>query len=199
MDNPEDQTQASPVSPAAEAPAIAVKVGRRRLLRGGLAAAPALLALKSTPVLACNCKNPSGFTMSGNLSRKLVDRNCADPARKPSGWRTNCTGTRYNISSVSIYKSAKFKDYFSTNGTYVDKTFDAALNGLDTDPQALIVAVYLEAAANGNGTTFPNTTMVKNMWNLGVIGGNYKPTTSSADTWNAAEVIYYLKYLTNQL
>src|SRR6266446_8785038 len=55
---------------SAEPPSSAggdLKASRRRLLQGGLAAAPVLMTLVSRPVLARQCTSPSGF-VSGNAS-----------------------------------------------------------------------------------------------------------------------------------
>ena len=45
------------------------KANRRKLIQTGLAGAPLLMALKSVPALAADCKQPSGFSASGNLSQ----------------------------------------------------------------------------------------------------------------------------------
>jgi hypothetical protein len=45
-----------------------------------------LLALKSTPVLAGNCKQPSGFSVSGNLSA-TGGKNCSSPFPSISDWQ----------------------------------------------------------------------------------------------------------------
>jgi hypothetical protein len=80
---------------------------RRKLVRGVLLGAPILLALKSTPVLACNCKLPSGFSTSGNLSRN-GGATCTQPAHNPSywpshiGWDKKFTGTGVNLASLVV-------------------------------------------------------------------------------------------------
>jgi hypothetical protein len=200
VDKPEDNNQASPLPPAADGAAPAVLSARRRLLRGGLMGAPVLLALKSSPVLACNCKLPSGFSVSGNLSRN-AGKACADPGTKPSGWLgktyTNSKGkTCYN--STSITTNTAFSTHFKLTG-YSDKTFHSALGVSDTNDQALIVAVFLESIVSGGGTNFPNQTIVKNMWNLGVCGNGYAPVDSYPTiVWKKPQVLAYLRYLTGQ-
>ena len=59
----------------------------------------------------------------------------------------------------------------------------------NTNVHAKIVAALLSAEA---GSFLPAAT-VKDMWNLGVIGGAYP--ASAGDSWDAAEVEAYLDYV----
>ncbi len=191
---PEGSAQATP--PVAGS---AVASGsRRRLLRGGLAAAPALLALKTTPVMACNCKVPSGFSTSGNLSHNQ-GKTCTAPGTKPSGWRGQCDSTSPNYYWYTN-KSCKQGDMFTTcftktNGTYPNKSLSTCLNYADTHPQALAVACYLQAIGSG-GSAFPTTTQIKAIWDNGICGTGY--VVNGTTTWSSAQCISYLKYLTGQ-
>ncbi len=198
MDKPEDNNQASPVPPAADSAAPAVLSARRRLLRGGLVGAPVLLALKSSPVLACNCKMPSGFSVSGNLSRN-AGKACADPGNKPNSWQSkvyNNYGKLY-YNSTQIRTTTLFSAHFKL-GTCTDMSFHSALGLSNNVDQAMIVAVFLESIV-ANGSNFPTQTMVKDMWNLGVCGNGYSPvSTYPTIVWKKPEVIAYLKYLTGQ-
>ena len=170
---------------------------RRRLLRGGLVAAPALLALKTTPVMACNCKIPSGFSTSGNLSHNQ-GKTCASPGSKPSTWKGNCGSQSpyyYNGCGTSWKRADMFGNCF-TRGSYTNNNFDTCLGSGDTNDQALAVACYLQAFTSG-GSNFPTTQQVKDIWNLGVCGSGYRPNAQSP-YWTKAQCLSYFKYLTGQ-
>src|SRR6266705_5594656 len=62
---------------------VAPVAGRRRLLRGGLAAAPVLLTLVSRPVLAQQCTTPSGYV---SLNASTAGRGVACSGHLPSYW-----------------------------------------------------------------------------------------------------------------
>ncbi|MDC6167834.1 hypothetical protein [Paucibacter sp. XJ19-41] len=204
MDNSDDKTQAPYAAHGAPGQASAALSGRRRLLRGGLIGAPALLALKSSPVLACNCKKPSGFSVSGNLSR-TGSKVCLDPGKKPSVWAGNKTYVK-KVNNVSIYKyngtqilsSTLFTEHFAKrNEADLTVTFAAALAKGDNDVQAMAAAVYLEALAVG-GPGVPRWDMVRDMWNQAIAtSAGYQPVSSHQLRWYSTEVVNYLKYLTN--
>lgn len=200
-----EQREPQPSSDQTPSPELSPRAGRmdarrRQLLRGGLAGAPALLALKSNPVLACNCKLPSGFSVSGNLSRS-GGKNCIQPGSKPSAWRTKVTGSNYT--GTSIGKTKQFNALtvgtttFQVNATYPTNTMDACLNKGDTNLQALCCAVYLDSLTAGG--TYPTPQMVADMWNKGVIGSTGYPVPGGAGiVWKATDVSNYFLYLTNQ-
>lgn len=192
----EHNEQAKPSASDQSAPLASPR--RRRLIKLGATAAPAVLALKSTPVMACNCKIPSGFSTSGADSRKVTA--CADPGKTPSAWGANCSSSSpYKYSGTNYNKNTTFSSAgFTTTATYTDKTFSQLMKtGMNQDLQALIVAVFLEGSING-GTKFPNITTVRKMWNEGVLSGTYKPYSGLTTTWDAAKVKKYLLYLTGQ-
>ena len=196
MNTSEDQSKPEGSAPEAGAGARpAVSGSRRRLLRGGLAAAPALLALKSAPVMACNCKIPSGFSASGNLSRN-AGAPCSQPGGTPTYWKDRCGSSKpHYYNSTTCKRDQMFTSCFG-KGSYTDYSFNNCLARGDSDHQGLAVACYLQACIYG-GTNFPTTQMVKDIWNNGVCGSGYKPTTTSA-AWNKTQCISYLKYLTGQ-
>jgi len=179
------------------------KPSRRRLLRGGLIAAPAVLALKSTPVLACNCKLPSGFSVSGNLSH-AGSHVCTQPTSKPSGWAAcgNSNGGCYsptNWRQIDCFGSSTG----SNNGcglstkVYPNQVLSKCLTLGDTHPQALVTACYLQSCANGvtTGTGFPSKSIVSALW-AGYCNGSYSPSTGV--TWNQSQILNYMLYLTGQ-
>ena len=163
-----------------------VSGNRRKLIRGGAIGIPVVLALKSTPVLACNCKLPSGFSVSGNLSQTHNNK-CGDPALKPS-----------QISSSNPLRQKKFAGNISNGHAGLilplnkpaDWKLGDALSG-GGDP-ALIAAAYINAA-NGSFSPGATTTMVRNMWNQTANGGAYAPIAGVA--WTRTDVISYLNYV----
>lgn len=181
--------------------AAGVSRTRRSLLRAGAIGAPALVALKPAPVIACSCKQPSGFTVSGNASR-TSGATCADPGRRASTWRstTNCkTASPYYFYSgtmtFTVKKSTLISDLGLTLGSYTGTTVDSWLLKGDNTDQGMLMACYLEAIASGNGTSWPWKEQFVAMWNQGVIGGAYTPANQTK-SWNKARVIAYLKFLT---
>ncbi|RZJ02184.1 MAG: hypothetical protein EOP39_23160 [Rubrivivax sp.] len=150
-----------------------------------------MIALKPAAVMACDCKMPSGFTVSGNLSRG--NKGCASPGRRPSQWVSSYS-TLYNS-----YKNKKASDILlTTTTTYANGTLASWLNKGDSNEQALIVACYLEALASGNDANWPKKDKFVAMWNQGVIGNSYTPPNQTTP-WGKAKVISYLKFLTGQI
>lgn len=154
---------------------------RRRLIRGGLVGVPVLLALKSTPVLACNCKLPSGFSTSGNLSRNR-GKTCTDPAKGPSWW-PNQIGSNKKFNGTSIHKDTKFNSIFG--GTDARSLLMVLKSG--TTFASLVTAAYLDI----NAWRFvPGISAddIKKMWK-----GTYKPRFNMQPR-SLAENENYLRY-----
>lgn len=78
--NPDPQSRATPAPSTPQVSGL-----RRRLVRGGLSAAPLLVTLTSRPVLAQTCFSPSE-TMSGTLSHKADDLPMC-VGRSPGVWK----------------------------------------------------------------------------------------------------------------
>jgi hypothetical protein len=181
---------------------------RRALLRAGVVGAPTVMALASSPAMATtSCKLPSGFSVSGNLSR-TGGKNCTSlPCSKPSVWNnsTNCPGSAYQYKTTGVYKAHTFNGVlcgssrFGYNGTYPNSTWGTCLGtgSRDTHVQALACAVYLHAKANG-GAGFPTQLTVMKMWNDAVITGVGYVPSAGAKAWNSTDVKNYFLYLTNQ-
>lgn len=200
MNHLDDKNHDAPTPPEKAGELSSVQSPRRRkLLRGAAIGTPALLALKSTPVMACNCKLPSGFSASGNLSRTGT-KNCAAPCSKPSTWKGstyqyNKTDRCYN-DKTTIKTTTAFKDCgFSISKFSSGDSCDTVLGRGDRDIAALMCAAYLESLRSA-GTGFPNSTIVKNMWNFGVCGSGY--TVSPGIVWKEDKVLQYLLYVTGQ-
>ncbi len=200
---PRDPQQTPEAQPAAVA-APGVSRTRRSLLRAGAIGAPALVALKPASVMACSCKLPSGFTVSGNLSRG--PKNCADPGLKASSWRTtNCQNSTppyryfYGKTVFSITRDTLVSSLGLNLGPYSnDTTVGSWLAKADTSDQGLLMACYLQAVAIGNDTTWPGKQRFIDMWNLGVLGAGYTPPAQTK-AWGREQVIGYLKFLTSQV
>lgn len=190
-EHPPRAPQQTPEAQLAAA-ATGVSQTRRNLLRAGALGAPALVALKPAAVMACDCKVPSGFTASGNLSRG--PKNCAAPGRKASAWRS---------SNTSLYNTYKGKTVSSLGLSLVapydlaSTTVDSWLLKGDTSDQGLLMACYLEGVASGNDVNWPKKEQFVSMWNYAVVGTGYTPLNQTK-AWTKATVIAYLKFLTNQ-
>lgn len=154
---------------------------RRKLIRGGLIGAPILLALKSTPVLACNCKLPSGFSTSGNLSRN-GGATCTDPAKGPAWWPSHI-GSDNKFSGTGVLKTTLFNAIFGGSDT---RTFLVVL-GTAPSFASLVVAAYLDVKATSFVAGISDLN-IKQMWS-----GTYKPTPTSI-TWSLAQGENYLRY-----
>ncbi|WP_457420170.1 hypothetical protein [Roseateles sp. P5_E7] len=201
-ENRENPSSPTPQSPEPQVDSGRMNARRRQLLRSGLAVAPAVLALKATPVMACNCKQPSGFSVSGNLSRN-GGKACAAPGRRPSQW-TPTSGYYAGVLGTKKVSALKGTVTLTTTafsivaGSANDKTVSSALAGGDSDLLALFIAVYLEAKATG-GAYYPSTDMVVLMWNQTVATTvGYRPTGAATPVWQKSEVTKYLLYLTGQ-
>ena len=161
---------------------VKTSISRRKLIQRGLVVAPVLLALKSTPVLACNCKLPSGFSTSGNLSRN-AGATCSEPAHQPSWWLNHISSGKFGgaVSTSSVF-NAKF------GVTYETRTFLAILQGGTINLTSLLVSAYIGKKV-GYFVSGISIADLKNM-----AKGTYKPPHSSA-TWTNLESENYLRYV----
>jgi len=161
------------------------QTNRRKLVQVGLAGAPLLMALKSTPVLAANCKNPSGFSASGNLSRPN-DYKCLD---------FQSLGLSYWVTWLNNHPADNVA--FTVIGTPQDVSVTDLASALakgQTNIHALAAAAYLNAVKTSG---FPiNAATLSAMWAQGVVsgGGGYKPIPN-ATAWFSDTVAAYLRYL----
>lgn len=181
--NPErPDTAADTNHPNITAPA---REKRRRLIQAGVAGAPVLLALKSTSALATDCKLPSGFSVSGNLSQ-TGSANCATPFPSISSCKTKLQ----NNPSLNV----KFNTVFTAGpkpGLGINASSFKLLDALNRgDIHATAVASYLGAA----DLYAPLIPQIQNVWNLAVIGGS---TTIGGATWTETEAAKYYNYLLN--
>ncbi|MBS0357315.1 MAG: hypothetical protein JSR83_25795 [Proteobacteria bacterium] len=161
--------------------AAAPLLSRRKLIQTGLAGAPVLMALKSVPALAAECKRPSGFSASGNLSRNGTTP-CSPKVSGISFWTNYATN---NPTDATLDK--QFNSVFSST---VTQSFREILSS-GSPIQRKIVAAWL--SANVGSTSLFSADEVKKMWDTGIVANAYQPTLGV--TWNAAQVETYLDYV----
>ena len=180
--------QKHPEESVTQAPA-ASRQGRRKLIQAGLASAPVLLALKSTPVLAGNCKHPSGFSVSGNLSAN-GSKNCSSRFPGISDWQKNSGQWPNGLTPNSLFKDALGASALNQADTF---TLGAALGDTANPLNAKAVAVLLGSVNYGP----PGPDVVKALWTDGVRGGGYSALgyKSESTMWHWIEVDKYFDYL----
>lgn len=180
--------QKHPEESVTQAPA-ASRQGRRKLIQAGLASAPVLLALKSTPVLAGNCKHPSGFSVSGNLSANGA-KNCSSRFPGISEWQKNPSQWPNSLTPNSLFKAALGASALNQADTF---TLGAALGDTANPLNAKAVAVLLGSFNYGP----PGPDVVKALWTDGVRGGGYAALgyKSESTMWHWIEVDKYFDYL----
>ena len=166
-----------------------VSDSRRRLIQGGIAGAPLLLMLKSAPALATySCKQPSGFSVSGNLSRHGKDTDTCKPSYKhPSQWYAECTGT-----SKPWWWDKKVQHtlgYCGYNTAHNNKTMMDALNDGD---EFLKYCAGAWANAKTGTYTVPDTEVCK-MWGYGP-SRSYLAVSYPTVKWGKGEITTYIKY-----
>jgi hypothetical protein len=183
---------------------VRLSSSRRRALLKGIGA-PAVITLAASPAMACNCKLPSGFSVSGNLSRTgQQGTGCADGAKRPSVQRGLHSSGNYTAlgGSTTIARTKLCKDHVSMTGASgtcaitSTQTYDTILGIDDTDIRSLFASCYIIASRYG-GSTFPTTTTLVGMWNSVKGGGTYTPPAATV-AWTREGVRKYLMYLTGQ-
>lgn len=203
--------QHTPEQPAAAA-VRGVSQTRRNLLRAGAIGAPALVTLKPASVVACSCKLPSGFSVSGNLSRG--PKTCADPSETATIWRPRVTAVqigkdsygnavyeyRYrtkNSTVLTIHKGTALAATLGVKtGSYGGTVVSDWMATADDSDTGLFMACYVTAWAHANGSNFPLKETLRDMWNAAVVDGTGYVVPNQSKKWNKAQVIGYLRFLT---
>ena len=183
--NPPSSPELAPVSSSD------VRTTRRRLLQGGVAAAPVLMTLVSRPVLAQSrgqaCQTPSGF-VSLNASTAGRAANCT--GRSPVGYSSNTTTWPAPYTPTTLFKAVFNTPPFAS---YAGKTLLDILNLSGTPPYddvaKLIVAALLNAQAGLTPVLSVQT--VKHMWSEFSTTLTFSP--SSGASWNHDELVDYLQ------
>jgi len=165
-----------------------LSTARRRLLRGGAAAAPVLASFVSQPVHAAySCKSASAFT-SANASRPGATL-CNGSG--PAWWRGN-PGAWVGCSVVT----STFATYFSATATYPAGTLlIQVLLGTSTayvDKMARnLVAALLNVKSGRIGTGVFSEEQLRNIWLGATSAGGYVPVPG-AQSWYAPQVNQWL-------
>lgn len=165
-----------PLHDAAEPVAApdAVRAGRRRLLRGGLASAPVLLSLTSRPVTATTCTQASSHA-SVNMSRP--DRMYSCGGKKPYYWKhAHSSNWPSNLPPSTLFDSI-----FGSSGGYGAGVTLKNVVEFDTTDGKNGVACHLVAAVlNARKSWTPLEVLseitAKNIWASFVSLGYYEPT-----------------------
>ena len=164
------------------------KANRRKLIQTGLAGAPLLMALKSVPALAAECKQPSGFSASGNLSQNGTTP-CAPKMNGISYWQAQAAISPPTNPDFDL----QFGAVFDTSASITDTLRTILSSG--SPIQQKIVAAWLSAKA---GSPLFTELQAKAMWNEGVIGGAWHPNPSIPSiSWGPVQVEQYLDYVLN--
>jgi hypothetical protein len=166
------------------------KASRRRLLQGGLAAAPVLMTLVSRPVLAVQCTTPSGY-VSLNASTAGRGVNCT--GHTPAYWANPVNFSQWPpgfIPQVPPGPLTRFNAQFEPD-LPMNPTLLAVLGftGSPTNDVARYVSAALLNAAAGL-TPVLSAQTVKHIWSEFATVGHFSP--SSGASWNASEIIEYL-------
>jgi hypothetical protein len=171
------------------------RASRRRLLQGGLAAAPVLMTLVSRPVLARQCTSPSGF-VSANASTAGRGVDCM--GHTPEYWANpmhfSDWPSGYNAAPPG--QVSRFNAYFNPNINPGNPTLVAVLQGnAGTDNAAMDnVAKYLVAALLNAGPPVLSPVLlgpaIRDIWSEFATTGFFTPTAGAR--WDANEIVEYL-------
>ncbi len=179
-------TQPNPPLPPGGAPGPEAgsvpSLARRRLLRGGLGAAPVLMAAAPRSVMAGGtCMTGSLYTsFSPNTTMSRSPRTYTCSGKTPEWWR-DCAPTEWPATCVREGKSAiKFKDVFAPN-RYGEETFLKILQKPETRGQNGMAKHLVAAILNAN--KYPSTPMnvvgpavLKGVWSDYCAKNYYEPT-----------------------
>jgi hypothetical protein len=163
----------------------AVALGRRRLLRGGLSAAPVIMTLASGPVSAGLCRTGSAY---GSMNPSGTRRTTTCGGHSPSVWNTT------NHNHWPIDANALFSHYFSPglngNNVKLKKVIDPS-NGYD--PVARNCVAALLNACSGPPLT-PSSILgvakAQEIWSSYARNGYFEPTAGIR--WNSAKIVDWM-------
>ena len=185
---PEDRTEV-PESP--QPPAEAHNI-RRRLLRGGLAASPALLTLVNRPAMAATCKTASSH-LSASLSRPGSGRfNCT--GRKPASWASLALASWPGGENGA--PKTKFKDAVGQSSLFADFKLPELLASESNDASLSLAkhlaAAHLNAVAGLTPAAVLDVLKVKDIWAKVVVSPNYYEPTAGI-RWTRDQVIAWVQ------
>lgn len=162
----------------------AVRLARRQLLRGGLAGAPALLAVVSRPATAIgtSCTTASAYSsLKSGVDNSL--QTCS--GCQPTWWVNNQKSWPTGLTTSTL-----FKDKIGASSFYGTKTFLQCLK-LGTSGNdglvRLLVAAHLNAASVKTPATILSTGMISIIWSDYSSNGYFSPTAGIQ--WGADQSI----------
>lgn len=162
---------------------------RRKLIQTGLAGAPVLLALTSVPALAAECKQPSGFSASGNLSQNGTTP-CSPKMNGVKFWQDYAAANPNPPNVIDDLDNKNFGDVFSST---VTDSIRKVLTVSGSPLQKKIIAAWLSAKASPS--LFTEATAIR-MWNEGIVSKHFVPNPSVPSiAWTASQVEQYLDYV----
>lgn len=194
--NEQHHTHDANAGAAADSAESARRAARRRLIKGGLSAAPVAMTVVSRPVLAGTetCHGPTGF-QSAPPSRVGSTPSCTiGKAGGPESWKSVAKKDYPGGCGDRTFQTA-----FNTNGLFPNLTlFNAIQNtfssssSTDRDVARKVAAAYLNSLKI---TGFPmSTTQVQQLWQ-GYISKNYQPGGSGVKWTTADQFQRYLNYV----
>ena len=189
---PEDQTEL----PQPLTPSTSAKDGRRRLLRGGLAAAPALLTLTTRPVVAGDCFAASAaVSMSSRVSTAVQ---CTS-GKSPASWAKESELANWPAGAIPVKKgqidATTFNEIFGAEGGFEKKTTLLEVLKLSPSPKndlaKHVVAAYLNAVSNLTPPGVLDVQRTKAIWTSFATKGFYEPTAGVK--WDHNSTIAWIK------
>jgi len=176
------------VDPAAQGRDIegTIALGRRRLLRGGLGAAPIIATLASSPVSAGLCTTGSAY---GSLHPSGTRTSLTCSGRSPATWMQTAPG-QWPIGGNTLFSACLSPAL--ADGTMKIKAVIDPSKGYDA------VACHCLAALLNASTSPPltppsilSTAYVKAVWSSYASKGYFEPTAGIQ--WNGGQIVDWIK------
>jgi len=194
---------------------------RRKLLRGGLAAAPVLMTVASRPVLgqmACTASAATSISMQSSINHNCTITRGLSPEQwkaLASQWPTpysgkSTTAATSTTSAITAATTTATSRTSSSTGSHAATPFHCSLTGLGGhvfSNRSMVEVIdvmqsgglsslgrYIVAAllnAHSGRTPMLSATNVRAMWNDLLHRGYYEPTAGIR--WGATEIVAYIK------
>jgi hypothetical protein len=174
---------------------------RRRLLRGGMAAAPVLMTVASRPVMAQDCTTSSAHTSLGG-SRQIAQQSCMgrDPSywisqngssAWPSGYLMQAQGSG-STSKVATTFGSVFGSAYGYGDLSMLQVLQAGQSSFDKAGLAAhLVAAVLNAEALYTPASVLSVAKAQDIWSDYNAKGYFEPTAGVR--WDSAQTIDWLK------
>ena len=174
--------------------------GRRRLLQGGVGAAPLLLTLVSRPVLGTGgggfqCRTPSGFVSmpTSGHGKPLICRGVSPGFWKAPQHFDEWPKPFYAV-KTKYHAATTFSPFFSNSPYPASTTFLQVLETGGGPPNSVaraVVATVLNIASGRVPTTVLTIALVKTIWTDYRTKGYFEPTAGVK--WYHSEIEEYLQ------